>query len=81
MKEIKFDFSIGSDVDYKNLVADIGFDNNLVVLLTQEEGFENMRIKIYSNSRAECWDFKLEEFEDIIKKAKEKLWILRRKSE
>ena len=42
MSEINFEFSVGSDVDYNNLIADIGFGNNLVALLTQEEGFEKL---------------------------------------
>lgn len=36
-----FEFSVASDIDFEDLIADIGFGTNLVALLTQEEGFEN----------------------------------------
>lgn len=78
MKEIPFEFNIASDIDYEDLIADIGFGNKCVALLTQEQGFKNMRIKIFSHENEEVWDFKLDEFEDIIKQAKQRLWELRK---
>ena len=81
MKEINFKFSVGSDVDYENLVADIGFDNKLVALLTQEEGFENLRIQICFSSESKYWDFRLDEFEEIVQQAKKRLWELRKTDE
>jgi len=81
MTELNFEFSVGSDLDYENLIADIGFDNNLVAILTQEEGFQNMRIKIYPPKLNEFWDFKLDEFEDVINRAKNRLHELKKSSE
>lgn len=78
MKEKKFNFTVGSDLDYEDLIADIGFDNQLVALLTQEEGFENMKIKIFPRANGESWEFSLRDFEDVIKSAKERLWDLRK---
>jgi hypothetical protein len=78
MKEINFEFSVASDVDYENLIVDIGFDNKLIALLTQEEGFDKIRIKIFSPTEGEYWNFSLSEFEEIIQKAKNRLWELRK---
>ncbi|MGA8163395.1 MAG: hypothetical protein WB791_00025 [Waddliaceae bacterium] len=78
MEKIKFNFSVGSDFDYEDLIADIGYDNQLVALLTQEEGFENMKIKIYPPRDGDCWNFRLDEFEEIIHKARKRLWELRK---
>ncbi|MBS0655626.1 MAG: hypothetical protein JSR46_07610 [Verrucomicrobia bacterium] len=78
MTEINFEFSVGSDVDFEDLVADIGFENNLVALLTQEEGFNNIRIRIYPPKDKEYWDFKLDDFIDVVKLAKNRLWELRK---
>jgi hypothetical protein len=78
MKEVNFEYSIGSDVDYEDLVVDIGFDNQLVALLTQEDGFENLRIQLYPPNDASYWDFRLDELEAIIQKAKQRLWDLRK---
>ena len=81
MKEVNFEFTIGSDVDYEDLIADIGFDNQLVALLTQEAGFENLRIQIHPPVDGGCWNFRLDEFEEIIQKAKHRLWELRKTPE
>ncbi len=78
MKEINFEYSVGSDLDYEDLIADIGFDNQLVALLTQEDGFENLRIQLYPSKNANYWDFRLDELEAIIQKAKQRLWDLRK---
>ena len=78
MKEVNFEYSIGSDLDYEDLIVDIGFDNQLVALLTQEDGFENLRIQLHSPKNASYWDFRLDELEAIIQKAKQRLWELRK---
>ena len=44
MNETGFRLSIGSHDKFEDLVADISFNNKLVAYLTQEEGFENMKI-------------------------------------
>ncbi len=81
MKEINFEFSVGSDLDFEDLIADIGFEGNLVALLTQENGFQNLRIRIYPSKNQEFWDFRFDEFEDILQRAKKRLWELRKTSE
>jgi hypothetical protein len=78
MDEINFEFTAGSDTDFENLIADIGFENNLVALLTQEDGFDNLRIRIYPPKDKEFWDFRFDEFEKVIHQAKKRLWALRR---
>ena len=77
MKEKKFEFTVGSDIDFGDLIADIGFENKLVALLTKEEGFENLRIRIYPPKDEEYWDFRFDQFEEIINRAKKRLWELR----
>lgn len=78
MKEINFEFSISSDVDFEDLIADIGFEDNLVALLTQETGFENLRIRLYPPKNGGHWDFRFDEFEAILQHAKRRLWELRK---
>jgi hypothetical protein len=73
MNEKKFEYTISSDVDFEDLIADIGFDNHLVAFLTQEEGFKNLRIRIFPPKNEKFWDFRFDEFEDIIYRAKRHL--------
>jgi hypothetical protein len=78
MTELHFEFTVASDVDFEDLIADIGFENNLVAVLTQEEGFQNLRIRIYPPKDKEFWDFRLDEFDSVVHRAKERLWELRK---
>jgi hypothetical protein len=76
--EEKLDYTVGSDVDYEDLLADIGFNNQLVAILSQEEGFDNLRITLYPHPKGGNWEFKLEDFINIIEKAKNRLWGLQK---
>ena len=79
MKNDCFDFSIASDVDYEDLIADIGVEDQLFAILSQEEGYDKMRIKIYPPQEGDCWDLSLSTLERTIRQVKERLWELRRK--
>jgi hypothetical protein len=81
MNEVNLEYSVGSDDDFEDLVADIGFGDQLVALLTQEKGVENMRIRIYKSKEMEFWDFRLDDFEKIIHRAKTRLLELKKTSE
>jgi len=78
MNETQFEFTVASDTEFDELIADIGFGTNLVALLTQEKGFENLRIRIYPPKEGEYWNFRLDEFENVLQKAKQRLWELRK---
>ena len=81
MTETNFEFTVASDIDFEDLIADIGFENNLVAYLTQEDGFKNMRIRIFPPQNRDFWDFKLDEFVEILNRAKQRLWELRKDTE
>ena len=81
MTETNFEFTVASDIDFEDLIADIGFENNLVAYLTQEDGFKNMRIRIFPPQNRDFWDFKLDEFVEIFNRAKQRLWELRKDTE
>lgn len=79
--ENRFRIDISSDLDYEDLIADIYFKDQILAIVSQEEGFQNMRIQIYSSPNDEFWDFRFDEFEEIIQKAKKRLWELRKTPE
>ena len=74
----KFRTDIVGDLDYEELIADIYFQDKILAVLTQENGFQNLRIKIYPPQNQESWDFSFDEFEAIIHSAKQRLWELRK---
>ena len=78
MREYNFEYTIGSDPNFEDLVADIGFNSHLVALLTQEGGFQNLRIRLFPPENLEYWDFRFDEFEEILQKAKNRLSELRK---
>ena len=44
----------------------------IVCVLSQEEGFEKLRIKLYGNPEVGDWDFSLAEFEEALGALKKK---------
>lgn len=81
MIEKKFEYSVGSDEEFEDLVADIGFNDNLVAILTQEKGFQNLRIRIYPPKNEMFWDFRFDEFENIVQQAKKRLEELQKRED
>jgi hypothetical protein len=71
MKE-NFEIVISSDIDYDDLCAEIYYKDQIVAMLSQENGVDNMIIDIYS-SKNECWKFNLNDFDKIVLKAKKML--------
>ena len=74
----KFRIEIVGDIDYEDLVADIYFEDQFLLMLSQEKGFENMQIEINTKQNQKLLVFKLSEFEEAINFAKNRLWELRR---
>jgi hypothetical protein len=76
----KFKIIISSDLDYEELCAEIYYGDQFVAILTQENGFENLEIEIYTAENNKIWVFKFKEFETILKEAKDQLWKMRKKN-
>jgi hypothetical protein len=81
MKDISLEFSISSDSNFEELIADIGFEDKLVAILSQEEGFEKLRIRLYPPKDGDFWDFSYDQFSTILQKARKRLWELRKDTE
>ncbi len=74
----KFSILMSSDEEYDDLCAEIYFEKQFVAMLTQEKGFENLEIEIYPPDNEKFWHFKLSEFEEVLKSAKDALWDIRK---
>ena len=73
-----FKILVSSDLNYNDLCAEIYYDDQFVGIMTQEQGFENLEIEIYPLPNQQHWTFKLIDFEEVIKSAKETLWEMRK---
>jgi hypothetical protein len=73
-----FRFTVGSEPECEDLVGDLYFDDQIVCVLTQEEGFEAMRIRIYASTDGEPRSFSLADFEAALDALKARMWELRR---
>lgn len=63
-----------SDYEYEDLLASINFDGVTLAYLSQEEGFELLKISFFYPFNKEVWTLKLDEFLDVLQKTKNKLW-------
>ena len=78
MNNKKFRVDIVGDLDYEDLIADIYYENEFVAMLKQEQGFQNLEIEIHPPKDKKYWNFYWSEFSEVIEKAKQGLWDLRK---
>jgi hypothetical protein len=70
----KFIVEICSDLDYEELVADVSYENHTIATITQENGIDNMEIKIFTPTKdIKFWQFLLDDFIHAITFAKKRL--------
>ncbi len=74
----EFEFTIGDDPDYEDLVAEITYGNELVCMLTMEQGFDLLQIDIHPRKDCQPWRFDERQFEETLMKAKRRLEQLRK---
>lgn len=81
----KFEVKVGSNTEFEDLIAYIEYDDQLVGIISQEEGFGNLKMHLSISTKSpisipseEMLTMDLVEFEKAIARAKERLWQLRR---
>ena len=74
----KFEIQIMDDPDFEDLVAEILFEGELCFFISQEAGFQNSEIRVHGRKSGQPWCFGLAEMEDAIRRARARLWDLRR---
>lgn len=74
----RFRISVGDDPDYEDLTAEIYFDEKYVALVSQESGLEKAVVELQPCPDGGAWIFSLSEFLEILSKAKNRLFELRR---
>ncbi len=74
----RFRFTVGSEPGYEDLVGDLYFDDQIVCVLTQEQGFEAMQIEVHPRPTGGSWSFPLADFEGALEALKRRMFELRR---
>ncbi len=80
MKEVNNNYkvSFGEEPGYSDFTAEIVYQNRFFGLVTQEDGFNNLRLEIFPKEGDTKWDVSLEEFLEVLDYAKKRLWELRK---
>jgi len=68
-----FEILLSSDLNYKLLTAEIYFHGELLAILNQDEGLDNIKIEIYPPDQLKKWTLNLHAFEQAINAAKKRL--------
>lgn len=82
MEDIKpFELTAMSDTDYEDLIIEVLYEGEFCFLISQEQGFQNMRIAIQPRKNGMPWDFSVKALQKVLTKAAERLWELRKDEE
>jgi hypothetical protein len=76
----KFRIIISSDDEYEDLCAEIYYEDQFIAILTQEQGFENLKIEFYPYQMGVNLVFKFAEFENALNSAKKTLQDMKKSS-
>jgi hypothetical protein len=74
----RFRITVGSEPNYDDLVGNIYFDDCIVCIVTQEEGFDLMEVELFAPPEGSTWRFGLKDFEEALAALKNRMWELRR---
>lgn len=78
----KFTIDPGGDPEHEDLVVEIYCgerpEDDFVALVSQDRGPTLLEIEIHPRKDGQPWIFDLCEFEDALKRARQRLWELRR---
>ncbi len=76
--DTEFEVQVFSDPDHEDLVAEILCRGDFCAMLTQEQGFDKLRIEIHARPDGKPWDFEFQAFDEAVRRARSRLWDLRR---
>ena len=74
----EFQLTICDHPDYEDLIAEITYGNELVCMLTMEQGFDLLQIDIHPRKDCQPWSFDERQFEENLMKGKRRLEELRK---
>ncbi len=67
-----------SDQDYEDLVAEGYIDEECLMIVSQENGFDSLDIEFLARKDGKPWRVKLDLLLELLQKCKDRLWELRR---
>ncbi len=73
-----FEVQAMSDEDYDDLIVEVLYNGDLCFLVSQEEGFDRLRVDIHPRRDGKAWSFLVRDAEAVLKKASSLLWDLRK---
>ena len=74
MDDAKFEIVLSSDCEYEQLAAEIYFDGNLICILNQDKGIEDIELEMFPRSmKAQKVSFPLSEFNIKLNEAIDRL--------
>lgn len=67
-----------SDQDYDDLIAEGYVDDECLMIVSQENGFDSLDVRILPRRSRQPWDVKYDLLMDVLQKCRDRLWELRR---
>jgi hypothetical protein len=78
MENDRFKVLISGDPDYSDLVAEVDYEGEFLCLISQDTGFDNLKIEISPRIDGGSWHIDLKDLLDVLEHVKSKLWSLRK---
>lgn len=73
-----FRITVGSEPESEELVGDLYCDDQIVCVLTPDEGSQHTQMRLFGPPDGGAWSFLLADFEQALTALKLRMWELRR---
>jgi hypothetical protein len=80
MTEPEIRLVASSDPDYDDLIAEVYLDDECLMIVSQDNGFDSMDVQLLPRRSSQHWDLKYDVLIDLLQKCRKRLWELRRVS-
>ncbi len=67
-----------SDKDYEDLIAEAYIDEECLMIVSQEQGFDALDVRFLPRRSGQQWNLKYDLLVDLLQKCWARLWELRR---
>jgi hypothetical protein len=69
-----------SDEDYEDLIVEAYIDDECLMVVSQEHGFDALDVRFLPRRNGQQWTIKFDLLLELLQKSRKRLWELRRRS-
>ena len=67
-----------SDQDYEDLIAEGYLDDECILIVSQDRGFQSLQVELLPRKDGNSWRLEFSQLTDLLQRCKDRLWEMRK---